>query len=121
MSRILKEGPGWRLGWDPQATDFPALVGGSDWALELRAGEFADLRRLALQLAETMAAMADELMAEERLCCEAESEQLWLEVEGFPQAYALRLILQQGRRAELSWSPEATAALLQAIAALESF
>ena len=121
MSRVLKEGPGWRLGWDPNRTDYPALIGGQAWAVELQPEEFADLRRLALQLAETMAAMGDELMDEERICCEAESEQLWLEVEGFPRSYGLRLILQRSRRAELGWEPAATGEFLQAIAALESF
>jgi len=32
-----------------------------------------------------------------RISCEAESDLLWLQVEGYPHAYNLRLILNTGR------------------------
>ena len=54
--------------------------------MELTAQEFHDFRRLAQQLVATLNAMADHLMAEEQLTCEVESEHIWLEVEGHPQA-----------------------------------
>jgi hypothetical protein len=101
--RLIQEGEGWRLGFDPSAVLYVGLVAGTDWAMELTAAEFADLLRLAHQLEETMQAMARELMAEERLSCEADSDHLWLEAEGFPHAYSLRLILNQGRRCEGAW------------------
>lgn len=112
----MQEGPGWRLGWDPHGGRHCGLVGGEDWAIELTALEFQDFCRLARQLEATMVAMAAELMDEERLACEAESERLWLEVEGFPTGYALRLILFGGRRCEGGWSIPATAAMLTALA-----
>ncbi len=65
--------------------------------------------------------MATELMAEERITCEAESAHLWLEVEGYPQSYGLRLILLTGRRGEGTWFPAAVPGLLQAIPSLQVF
>ncbi|WP_448570467.1 DUF1818 family protein, partial [Trichothermofontia sp.] len=112
--KVLKQGEGWRLGWDPTATEFVGLVGTEDWAIELTAAEFQDFCRLLQQLAETMAAMAIELMPDERITCEAESEQLWLAVEGYPHAYGLSLILHCGRRAEGNWPPTAVPSLLAA-------
>ncbi|MEM7648510.1 MAG: DUF1818 family protein, partial [Cyanobacteria bacterium P01_A01_bin.70] len=82
--RHLKEGPGWRLGYDPDADIFRGLVGGDLWAVEMTQPEFADFCRLSLQLTETLQVMASELMAEERITCEQETTHIWLEVEGFP-------------------------------------
>lgn len=121
MSRVVKTGQGWRVGWDASALEFPALVGTDDWAIELTAAEFQDFCQLAGQLDRTMQAMAEELMDEEAICCELETDALWLEAEGFPSAYSLRLILNGGRRAEGFWSAEVVAALLQALEGLQVF
>ena len=112
--RQIQAGTGWRLGWDGNAPLYKALLAGSDWAIELTAEEFQDFCRLVHQLATNMAAMATELMAEERITCEAESESLWMEVEGFPDSFSLRFIVQSGRRCEGMWSAEATRDLLAA-------
>lgn len=119
--RHLKEGTGWRLGYDPDASVFKGLVGGEHWAIELTEVEFADFCRLALQLAETLRAIAAELMDEERIACEQETPQIWLEAEGFPEQFTLRMILLQGRQAEGAWSAIATAELIQAIPAIGLF
>nr|WP_246564254.1 DUF1818 family protein [Leptothoe spongobia] len=100
---MLKEGAGWRLGWDDQRDKFKALVGGEYWALELTQSEFEDFRRLARQLAETMAAMATELMPDEGITCEQETQHLWMEAEGFHNSYSLRFILLNGRGGEGTW------------------
>ncbi len=121
MPRTLKRGPGWQIGWDEDAPEFAGLVGGDDWALELTATELEDFCRLAGQLAETMSRMAAELMAEERIICELESDRLWLEAEGFPQAYRLRMIVLTGRRAEVTWDAAAVAGLIQAAQTLTIF
>lgn len=113
MNRIVKSGCGWRLGWDPNAEEFCGLVGGENWAIELTATEFADFCRLLAQLADTMNAMKSELMDEERIACEAQSDSLWLEVEGYPESYSLHLILNSGRRCEGEWLPAAIPELLQ--------
>lgn len=121
MTRQLKSGDGWRLGWDPTAKDFSGLVGGDDWALELTTAEFDDFRRLVSQLAETMNKISQELMDEERICCEVESDLVWLEAEGYPHAYRLHLILLTGRRGEGSWSEAAVPALIQAAQVITVF
>ena len=104
LERLIKTGTGWRIGWNPTADNYPGLVGSEDWAIELTAAEFNDFCRLLQQLVATMNQMKAELMDEERISCEAESELLWLEVEGYPHAYSLRLILNQGRRCEGNWT-----------------
>ncbi|MEL4894338.1 DUF1818 family protein [Crocosphaera sp. Alani8] len=119
--RILKKGTGWRLGWDKQATTYPILIGGENWAIELSKAEFADFCRLFEQLTITMNSMAEELMEEERIACEAESELLWLEVEGFPHAYSMRVILNRGRRCEGNWTAEVVRELYQEIQKLNTF
>ncbi|HTL88950.1 MAG TPA: DUF1818 family protein [Leptolyngbya sp.] len=119
MSRILKSGAGWRLGWDAAAVEFNGLVGGEDWAIELTEAEWNDFRRLSQQLHEALQQIAQELMDEERIACELESDLIWLEAEGFPNAYSLRLILQTGRRAEGYWSEAAE--LGQALLTIEGF
>lgn len=40
-----------------------------------------------------MADMGEELMEEERIACEAESDTLWLEAEAYPHQVSIRLIL----------------------------
>lgn len=121
MSRLLREGVGWRLGWDPQANVYPGLIGTEDWAAELTGPELETFCRLFGQLDDSLRAIAPELMAEERICCEAEADGLWLEAEGFPGHYSLRLILNQGRRVEGYWPAEAVQGLLQASQRLQTF
>jgi hypothetical protein len=114
MAKILKTGQGWRIGWNPSGAVYQGLIGGDDWAIELTETEWQDFRRLLSQLTATMAAMTSELMEEERIACEAESELLWLEVEGFPDNYSLRFILYQGRGCEGNLSATALQELLAA-------
>jgi hypothetical protein len=121
MPRQLKSGQGWRLGWNPDTPNFCGLVGSDDWAIELTAAELDDFCRLVVQLATTMQQMAQELMDEERISCEVESPLLWLEAQGYPQAYTLHLILLTGRRAEGTWSEMAVPALVQAAQVLRVF
>jgi hypothetical protein len=121
MERIIKSGSGWRVGWDSASKEFKGLVGTDDWALELTEAEMNDFCRLLNRLAETMAQMSNELMDEEAIACEAESDLLWLEVEGYPHAYRLHLILLTGRRVEGCWSTSAVPNLIQAIQLLQVF
>ncbi len=109
------------MGWDAEAELYQGLVGGEDWAFELTGEELQDFCRLLQQLAATMEEMTAELMDEERIACEAESDLLWLEVEGFPTAYELRLILHSGRRCEGNWPPSVVPELLAAARSLKVF
>ncbi len=115
MANILKSGAGWRLGWNPEFSEFQGLIGTDDWAIELTHIEFTDFCRLVLQLAATMDSMQAELMDEEAIALEAESAVLWLEIEGFPSAYELRLILSSGRRVEAAWPAAAVPGFLGAM------
>ena len=121
MERVVKSGVGWRIGWNPDTSEFKGLVGGEDWAIELTEAELTEFCRLLEQLAQSMAQSADELMDEEKISCEAESDLLWMEVEGYPHAYSLRFILNTGRRAEGNWSAAAVPGLVQAIQVLKVF
>ena len=116
---FLRQGTGWRLGWNAAtATTYKALVGGDNWALELTEPEFKDFCRLLSQLVQSVKTIKDELMEEEKITCEIESDLIWLEVDGYPDAYSLRLLLIQGRRGEGNWDQTALKELLKA---LESF
>ncbi len=121
MSRFLKSGPGWRIGYDPEAVEFKGLVGTDDWAVELTEAELDDFCRLLAQLVDTMNQMASELMDEETIACEVESDRLWLEAAGYPQAYSLHLIVMSGRRAEGRWSAQVLDDLFQAACSLKVF
>ncbi|PSB24125.1 DUF1818 family protein [Stenomitos frigidus] len=121
MARLVKSGLGWRLGWDAEAEIFKGLVGTEDWALELTEAELHDFCRLLHQLAETMAHMSSELMDEEAIACEAESDRLWLEADGYPHDYSLHLILLTGRRGEGRWDANAVPALIEATRSLTVF
>jgi hypothetical protein len=89
------------------------MLAGSTWAIELTEAEFQTFCRLVVEIGQTMGAIAAELMSEERLACEAETDCLWLEAEGFPEAYSLRFILATGRRCEGEWDVAATQQLTQ--------
>lgn len=121
MTRYVKEGKGWRLGWDGDAPEYPGLIAGEHWALELTAFEFQDFCDLAQRLAAIMYQMAAELMEAERIVTELETEQLWLEAEGFPHGYSLHIIVLTGRRGEGHWEAEAVSELLRAIPELTLF
>jgi hypothetical protein len=121
MQRLVKSGSGWRIGWNPNAPEYKGLVGGDAWAIELTEAELNDFCRLLTQLTQTMSQMAAELMDQEKIACEAESDLVWMEVEGYPHAYSLRFILNTGRGCEGSWSDAAVSGLIQAVQVLKVF
>lgn len=121
VEKQLRMGTGWRVGWDPQRSPYCALLGTDEWAVELIEGEFQDFCRLAFQLAETMQHMRAELMDEEQISCEAESDRVWLEVTGYPDAYELRFILLGDRGVEGAWQPTAVPQVLRALQMLNVF
>lgn len=121
MERVIKSGQGWRLGWDPNAEEFKGLLGGDTWAIEVTEAELDDFCRLLGQLAETMNQIASELMDEEKIACEVESDWLWMQAEGYADAYGVQFILNSGRRCEGSWPAEAIPDLVQASQILKMF
>lgn len=121
MERLIKTGAGWCLGWNPDAPEYKGLVGGDGWAIELTEGELNDFCRLLGQLAQTISQMTSELMEEEKIAVEAESDRLWVQVEGYPHAYSVQLILNGGRRCEGSWPAVAVPGLVQATEILKVY
>jgi len=121
MERLIKSGSGWRIGWNPDASEYQGLVGNDTWAIELTEAELQDFCKLLTQLSETMSYMAAELMDQEKITCEAESDLLWMEVEGYPDAYSLNFILNTGRRGEGGWTADAVPGLVQAVQVLKVF
>lgn len=120
MQKVLKSGNGWRLGWNP-ANVYPGLVGSDDWALEVTAAELEDFCRLLGQLADNMRSIQADLMDEEKIACEAETELIWMQVAGTPSAYNLRLILNTGRSCEGNWNAASVADLVAAAQNLKFF
>lgn len=121
MDRVIKSGSGWRVGWDATAQLYPALIGNEDWSLELTQAEWQHFGRLLAQLVAAIATLDAELMDEEAIAIEVESDLLWLEAEGYPQFYSLHLIVLTGRRAEGTWAAAAVPSLWQAVQAIQVF
>lgn len=121
MAHQLRSGDGWRVGWNPDAAAFQALLGADDWAVELTQPEFDEFCRLAQQLSAALVEIRPELMAEEAIACEASSDLLWMEVRGLPDAFSLSFILLTGRRAEGIWSAAATPNILRTVQMLRVY
>jgi hypothetical protein len=120
MEKVLKAGAGWRIGWN-RDSEYPGLVGSDDWAIELTSAELADFCRLLGQLVDNMRSIEAELMDEESIAGEAESDLVWMQVEGIPSKYSLRLILNTGRSCEGNWSADAVPELIVAAQSLQVF
>lgn len=121
MERVVKSGTGWRIGWNPNASEFKGLVGADNWAIELTEAELNDFCQLLGQLVEIVNQLDNELMDEEKITCEVESDLIWMEVEGYPHAYSLRLLVNTGRCAEGNWTEAAVPGLVQAAQMLTVF
>jgi hypothetical protein len=118
---VIKQGLQWRVGWKPEASTYPALLGGADWAIELTAPELQEFQNLLQHLIHSLEQIAPELMDEEKITCEAEGRLLWMEVQGYPHSFSLHFILNTGRRAEGSWPATVTPEVIQALNTLEGF
>ncbi len=111
-------GEGWRIGFRSDVDIYKGLIGADSWAIELTEVEFKDFCKLASQLAETMQYMATELSDGEKICCTLETEEICLEVNGYPHAFNLHFQLLTGRRSEGFWDEFAVPFLIEAIANL---
>ncbi len=120
MQKVLQSGAGWRIGWNP-ANSHPGLVGSDDWAFELTSAELEDFCRLLGQLVDNMRSIQAELMDEETITCEAESNLIWMQVSGLPHLYRLRLILSTERNCEGNWTAASVPDLAIAASKLKFF
>ncbi|URR35876.1 DUF1818 family protein [Thermosynechococcus sp. HN-54] len=109
----LRVGQGWRVGWRKDQP-YASLVGAEDWATELTAAEFKAFVDLFCQLHGQLQAIAPELMAEERITLSGSNDAVHLELEGYPHAYSLHLIVLGDRRVEGTWPAPVPAEFLLA-------
>ncbi|MBD2152215.1 DUF1818 family protein [Pseudanabaena sp. FACHB-1277] len=114
-SKQLLSGEGWRVGFRGDVDVYKGLVGADSWAIELTESEFKDFCKLTLQLVDTMRVMAIELSDGEKICCTLETEDICLEVNGYPHAFNLHFQLLTGRRSEGFWDEMAVPHLITAI------
>ncbi|OIP78305.1 MAG: hypothetical protein AUK48_02015 [Oscillatoriales cyanobacterium CG2_30_44_21] len=116
MPKQLLSGDGWRIGFRSDVDIYKGLVGADSWAIELTEGEFKDFCKLTIQLSETMQVMASELSDGEKICCTLETEDICLEVNGYPHAFNLHFQLFTERKSEGLWDEFAVPFLVEAIA-----
>lgn len=115
----VQEGEGWRWLVDPARHPFAVLVGGQDWAVELTTEEARGLQQGLVHLVREHRGLANQLMAEEAISLELERGPLWMALEGDREVWQLRFVLtpaSQSRAVEGGWRPEASAALVAALA-----
>jgi Domain of unknown function (DUF1818) len=116
--RIEREGPGWRLAWDPGREPYSVLIGGHDWAVELSGAEADALRHAVVDLLDQHAALVDQLMDEESISLELERNPWWLAIDGDRGTWGLQVVLSPtpGQRAfEGAWSAPASQAFTAAL------
>jgi hypothetical protein len=100
----------------PNAHPYQGLVGGDNWAFELTRQELEEFCKLGMQLIESVQQSQSELSEQESLTCTTETENIWIEMTGYPDNFRLSLQLQTGRRAEGIWDNDALNGLVSAIA-----
>ncbi|MFM7676737.1 MAG: DUF1818 family protein [Synechococcus sp.] len=117
----VEDAQGWRLALEPARHPFVVLVGGADWATELRAAEALALLEGIVALTRQHGELVDQLMAEEAITLEWERGPLWVSLEGDRSGWDLRFVLTpaDGQRGlEGSWPPGIAAALAAAVVPL---
>ena len=109
---IKKEGPGWRIIRDSSRDNFSTLIGGESWAIELNQFEWKTLVKVVIDLSEQYKNIKDQLMGDEDITLELESDP-WLAIlKGDQNGWKLKLILDSSdslnRGAEVSWPRNVT-------------
>ena len=109
---IKKEGPGWRLIRDSSRDNFSTLIGGESWAIELNQFEWKTLVKVVIDLSDQYKNIKDQLMGDEDITLELESDP-WLAIlKGDQNGWKLKLILVSSdslnRGAEVSWPRNVT-------------
>lgn len=112
----LLSGVGWRVGRRPHRSPYTTLIGSDTWALELTEPEWQDLCQGLDQLHLDLTQIQDQLMEEEAITVEHQTERLTLIASGFPHHHQIFIQLHNGRRGEGQWSPEVIPELRRAIA-----
>jgi len=113
---IQHEGKGWRLELNDTKKDFPVLIGGENWAVELSNIEWNGLRPVVSKLIDQYEYLRNSLMREEKILIEIEISPWWACIEGTKEDWRLKLILSgqgcNGRGVELFWPEPAAQAIV---------
>ena len=104
---LKKEGPGWRIISDSSRENFSTLIGGESWAIELNQYEYEKLIKVVIDVSDQYNDIKDQLMGEEDITLELESDP-WLAIlKGDQYGWDLKLILRGdfslNRGAEIYW------------------
>ncbi len=91
---LEKEGSGWRLARDSSRKNFPVLIGGKYWAIELTENEWIDLLQLVIDLVDEHKKLQNQLMKEETVSLELERHPWWACIDGDRKEWSLHLILE---------------------------
>ncbi len=112
---IQHEGPGWRFEKDSSKSNFPVLIGGENWAVELSENEWLSLRKVVCNLIDQYAQIKKTLMKEEQIFLEMERSPWWGCIDGNRESWSLRLILSgagcKARGIEVFWPVPAAQAI----------
>ena len=116
---IKKEGTGWRIIQDLSRDNFSTLIGGESWAIELNQYEWENLVKVVIDLSDQYKDIKDQLMGDEDITLELESNS-WLAIlKGDQYGWSLKLILDSNdslnRGAEVSWPRNVTFHLVNAM------
>ena len=116
---IKKEGPGWRIIKDLSRNNFPILIGGESWAIELNQYEWRTLVKVVVDLSDQYTNIKDQLMGDEDITLELETNP-WLGIlKGDQHGWNLKLILDSSdswnRGAEVYWPRDVTFQLVNAM------
>ena len=91
---IQQEGPGWRFARDISRSNFPVIIGGDGWALELTEKEWITLISLIDELINQHKQLRTQLMKEESVSLEMERDFWWGCLDGDRESWSLQLILE---------------------------
>ncbi len=116
---IKKEGPGWRIIRDSSKEKFSTLIGGDSWAIELTRSEWETLVKVVIDLSDQYKNIKDQLMGDEDITLELESNPWFAILKGDQKGWNLKLILDSkdslNRGAELFWPRNVTFNLVNAM------
>jgi len=109
---IKKEGLGWRIIRDSSRDNFPTLIGGENWAIELNKSEWENLVKVVIDLSDQYKSVKDQLMGDEDITLELELSPWFAILKGDQYGWSLRLILSDNgllnRGAEVYWPRNVT-------------
>ncbi len=113
---ICHEGKGWRLELNESKKNFPVLIGGENWAVELSKNEWEGLALVVFKLIDQYDYLKNSLMREEKIFIEIDIAPWWACIDGTKEHWRLKLILSgeqcNGRGLEIFWPEPAAQAIV---------